>query len=72
MATSVSEELNDSTLHYLDVIYRLTLRGDAANTTEIATRIGVTASGASVMLKRLADRKLIALTPYRGALFKLQ
>jgi DtxR family Mn-dependent transcriptional regulator len=68
MTTPVSDELNDSTLHYLDVIYRLTLRGDAANTTEIATRIGVTPSGASVMLKRLADRKLIALTPYRGAL----
>lgn len=67
MSTSVLEELNDATLHYLDVIYRLTLHAEAANTSEIATRIGVTPSGASVMLKRLADRKLIALTPYRGA-----
>lgn len=68
MATGVAaEELNPATLHYLDVIYRITRRAEAANTTEIAARIGVTPSGASVMLKRLADRKLIALTPYRGA-----
>jgi DtxR family Mn-dependent transcriptional regulator len=59
--------VNDATLHYLDVIYRLTLNGDAANTTEIAEKLGVTPSGASVMLKRLADRKLVQLTPYKGA-----
>lgn len=59
--------VNDATLHYLDVIYRLTLHGEAANTTDIADRLGVTPSGASVMLKRLADRKLVALTPYKGA-----
>ena len=60
--------VNDATLHYLDVIYRLTLDGNAANTTEIAAKLGVTPSGASVMLKRLADRKLVQLTPYKGAL----
>jgi DtxR family Mn-dependent transcriptional regulator len=60
--------VNDATLHYLDVIYRLTLDGSAANTTEIADKLGVTPSGASVMLKRLADRKLVQLTPYKGAL----
>ncbi len=60
--------VNDATLHYLDVIYRLTLDGNAANTTEIAAKLGVTPSGASVMLKRLADRKLVLLTPYKGAL----
>jgi DtxR family Mn-dependent transcriptional regulator len=59
--------INDATLHYLDVIYRLTSGGDVANTTDIATRLGVTPSGASVMLKRLADRKLVSLTPYKGA-----
>ena len=26
--------VNDATLHYLDVIYRLTLAGEAANTTD--------------------------------------
>jgi DtxR family Mn-dependent transcriptional regulator len=59
--------VNDATLHYLDVIYRLTQQADAANTTEIAERLGVTPSGASVMLKRLAERKLVQLTPYKGA-----
>ncbi|MBX7213796.1 MAG: metal-dependent transcriptional regulator [Thermoflexales bacterium] len=67
MAPAIPEDVNDATLHYLDVIFRLTQRAEAANTTEIAARIGVTPSGASVMLKRLADRGLIALTPYRGA-----
>ncbi|MCL5995318.1 MAG: metal-dependent transcriptional regulator [Chloroflexi bacterium] len=60
-------ELNDATLHYLDVIHRLSQSGAAANTTEIAERLQVTPSGASIMLKRLADRKLVQLTPYKGA-----
>jgi len=59
--------VNDATLHYLDVIYRLTQQGEAANTTDIAEKLGVTPSGASVMLKRLAERKLVQLTPYKGA-----
>jgi DtxR family Mn-dependent transcriptional regulator len=59
--------VNDATLHYLDVVYRLTLDGDTANTTDIAERLGVTPSGASVMLKRLSERKLVQLTPYKGA-----
>jgi DtxR family transcriptional regulator, Mn-dependent transcriptional regulator len=59
--------VNDATLHYLDVIYRLTVGGDVANTTDIAKGLSVTPSGASVMLKRLADRKLVQLTPYKGA-----
>ncbi len=59
--------VNDATLHYLDVIYRLTQQADAANTTDIAEKLGVTPSGASVMLKRLAERKLVQLTPYKGA-----
>lgn len=59
--------VNDATLHYLDVIYRLTQNGTSANTTDIAEKLSVTPSGASVMLKRLAERKLVQLTPYRGA-----
>jgi len=59
--------VNDATLHYLDVIYRLTQQADAANTTDIAEKLGVTPSGASIMLKRLAERKLVQLTPYKGA-----
>jgi len=59
--------VNDATLHYLDVIYRLTQGGEAANTSEIADKLHVTPSGASVMLKRLAERQLVQLTPYRGA-----
>lgn len=61
-------DLNEVTLHYLDVIYRLTQNGEAANTTDIAARLDVTPSGASLMLKRLAERKLVQLTPYRGAI----
>jgi DtxR family Mn-dependent transcriptional regulator len=59
--------VNDATLHYLDVIYRLTQQGETANTTDIAEKLGVTPSGASVMLRRLAERKLVQLTPYKGA-----
>lgn len=61
-------DLNEVTLHYLDVIYRLTQNGEPANTTDIAARLEVTPSGASLMLKRLAERKLVQLTPYRGAI----
>lgn len=64
--------VNDATLHYLDVIYRLTQHADAANTTEIAEKLGVTPSGASVMLKRLAERRLVQLTPYKGAALTAQ
>ena len=60
--------LNDATLHYLDVIYRLTATGtEVANTTEIAENVGVSASGASVMLRRLAERGWVQLTRYKGA-----
>ncbi len=60
--------INDATLHYLDVIYRLTAQeGAVANTTDIAEKLGVTPSGASVMLKRLADRGWVQLTRYKGA-----
>jgi DtxR family Mn-dependent transcriptional regulator len=70
-AATSGGDINDATLHYLDVIYRLTVEEETAhgvaNTTDIATRLGVTPSGASVMLKRLAERKLVQLTPYKGA-----
>ncbi len=59
--------LNDTALHYLDTIYRLSERHGSASTTEIAAQLGVTPSGASIMLKRLAERGLVQLTPYRGA-----
>jgi len=64
--------INDATLHYLDIVYRLTINGEAATTSEIAKRLGVTASGASVMLKRLSERRLVQLTPYKGALLTPQ
>lgn len=66
--TKHAPDLNEVTLHYLDVIYRLTQNGEPANTTDIAARLKVTPSGASLMLKRLAERKLVQLTPYRGAI----
>lgn len=64
--------VNDAVLHYLDIIYRLTQDGTPATTTEIAARLGVTPSGASVMLKRLAERNLVQLKPYKGALLTPQ
>ncbi|MCS6774460.1 MAG: metal-dependent transcriptional regulator [Anaerolineae bacterium] len=64
--------VNDAVLHYLDIIYRLTQNGMPATTTEIAARVGVTPSGASVMLKRLAERSLVQLKPYRGAVLTPQ
>jgi len=61
------QTLNDATLHYLDAIYRLSEDGEPATTNTIAEKLGVTPSGASIMLKRLADRKLVQLKPYKGA-----
>ncbi len=61
------QSLNDATLHYLDAIYRLSEDGEPATTNTIAEKLGVTPSGASIMLKRLADRKLVQLKPYKGA-----
>ena len=58
---------NDATLHYLDAIYRLSEDGEPATTTSVAERLGVTPAGASIMLKRLANRKLARLTRYKGA-----
>ncbi|MCS7060756.1 MAG: metal-dependent transcriptional regulator [Anaerolineae bacterium] len=62
-----TQDLNQATLHYLDVIYRLSQGGEPATTNVIAERLGVTPSGASIMLRRLARRKLVQLTPYKGA-----
>ncbi|MGQ9815664.1 MAG: metal-dependent transcriptional regulator [Candidatus Roseilinea sp.] len=67
MMNKETQSLNDATLHYLDTIYRLSQDGKPATTNAIAEKLGVTPSGASIMLKRLADRKLVQLKPYKGA-----
>lgn len=50
----------------LKAIYRLTFNGDAAHTSDVAERLGVTAGTVTVGVKRLADRGLVLHRPYRG------
>ncbi len=57
---------NEATLRYLDAIYRLSQRGAPAANSAIAERLDVTPSGVSLMLRRLADRQLVEITPYKG------
>ncbi len=56
----------DAALRYLDAIYRLSQHGALAGVNAIADRLNVTASAASLMLRRLAARRLVQIVPYKG------
>jgi DtxR family transcriptional regulator, Mn-dependent transcriptional regulator len=51
---------------YLKAIYRLAERGDPVATNALSAWLGVTASSASGMLKKLNDLGLIIYVPYHG------
>lgn len=52
---------------YVKVIYSLTLEADqAASTSDIADRLGITAGSVSTMVKRMHGSGLVEHVPYRG------
>jgi len=57
---------SDAIQDYTKAIYALQQRGDAVSTNALAERLGVTAASASAMVKRLAERGLVAHEPYHG------
>ncbi len=57
---------NETTLRYLEAIYRLSQHGAPAGVNAIADRLGVTPSAASLMFRRLAARKLAHIEPHKG------
>ncbi len=51
---------------YLKIVYKLQQNRRAVSTTEIASRMRVSAASATSMIKRLARLRLVAYTPYHG------
>jgi DtxR family Mn-dependent transcriptional regulator len=62
MTASLSRSVED----YLKAIYRLSERGEAAATSEIAQRMDLTAASVTEMVKRLAEAGHVEHVPYRG------
>jgi DtxR family Mn-dependent transcriptional regulator len=58
--------ITESIEEYLEAIYRLCERGEAATTTSVAKELKVTLASASQMLKKLAERGYVKRTPYHG------
>lgn len=51
---------------YIAAIWRLTQRGNAATTSEVARQLGVTAASTSYMFKRMAENGLVEHKEYAG------
>lgn len=51
---------------YLATIWRLTLSGNAATTSEVARQLGVTAASTSYMFKKMAEAGLVEHKEYAG------
>lgn len=66
MSAALSEPLTRSGEDYLKAIYRLTRRGGAAGTTELAQLLELSPPSVSGMVKRLAEQGLVRHTPYKG------
>jgi DtxR family transcriptional regulator, Mn-dependent transcriptional regulator len=64
--TSATQRLSDAIQDYLKEIYKLQGESDRATTTAIAERMGVAASSATSMVKKLTALGLAAHEPYRG------
>lgn len=58
--------LSTSVEDYLKAVFVLSRGGGIATTTDIATRLAVSAPSVSGMLRRLADQGLVDHVPYRG------
>lgn len=52
---------------YLHALLLLTDHGQHADTGELAARVGVSPAAASQMLKKLAEKGMVKVEPYRGA-----
>ncbi|MBA7595479.1 HTH-type transcriptional regulator MntR [subsurface metagenome] len=58
--------ITESVEEYLEAIYRLGERGEAATTTGVANELKVAPASATQMLKKLAKQRYLKYTPYRG------
>ena len=58
--------ITESTEEYLEAIYRLGERKEAATTTSVAKELKVAPASATQMLKKLAKQGYLKYTPYRG------
>lgn len=58
--------ITESTEEYLEAIYRLRERGEAATTTGVAKELKVVPASATQMLKKLAKQGYLKYVPYRG------
>ena len=56
-----------ATDYYLHALLELTDHGQAAETGDLAVKVGVSAAAASEMLKKLARQGLVRVEPYQGA-----
>ena len=65
-ATLSSEPLTRSVEDYLKAIYRLSLKGQAASTSDIAHHLELSAPSVSGMIKRLSEQGLLEHVPYKG------
>jgi DtxR family Mn-dependent transcriptional regulator len=52
--------------NYVEAIWRLTLNGGAATTSEVARHLGVTAASTSYMFKKMAQAGLVEYKEYAG------
>lgn len=60
------DALSRSVEDYLKAIYRLTQHGGSASTSDIASRLELSAPSVSGMVKRLSEQGLLEHVPYRG------
>lgn len=65
-AATGPELLTRSVQDYLKVIYSLSPEGRAASTSEIASRLELSAPSVSGMVKRLSEQGLLEHVPYKG------
>ena len=65
-AALVSESLTQSVEDYLKAIYRLSMTGQPASTSQIASLLELSAPSVSGMVKRLAEQGLLEYVPYKG------
>ena len=68
VSTSKSESLSDSVQDYLKIIYELTEHGEAASTTALAARLGITPASVTGMLQKLSsiEPALVSYQKYQG------
>jgi DtxR family Mn-dependent transcriptional regulator len=59
--------MSASTEEYLEALYTLTQKGEAATTSDISKRLNIAPASVTEMLKKLADNGYIKYSPYQGA-----